>query len=521
MRLAYIAALPPLLAAGFLALPGCDPRCERIGTCHPYDGPTASTSSVGGASSSSDGSTTSSQGTGGGPPAGCELAEGKAIGADCGVFVMAGASGDGSQTSPFGDIQQAIAAVAAAPRVYVCGGDTFEGSIDLPTGVSIFGGLACDGWTYAAANVRPQLQGEANIPTVTVSGGSGKSVIDSVDIEAATATTAGVSSIAVDAVSTTLDLRNCDLTSGAGADGAPGTDGGGQANPAPSGSAGQPGSAVGSLAGGPKSADNVCPDGTTNGGRGGDGGPIMNNGGANGDGGDANTAFAGGFGETSMSLCTNGHGFPEAGATGTDSPFGDGAPATDFGTLSASAIQNASGNDGVNGTRGKGGGGGGGSKANTTTHGAGGGSGGAGGCGGIKGTGGAGGGSSVGIASLHSSVSLENVGFTLGAGGAGGRGGNGQLGQPGGNSGAGGMGGAVNDACSGGKGGRGGHGGSGGGGRGGHAIAIAYVGAPPRGTPIIATPGSAGAGGVGGTNGNDQGGAGADGVVETMQQLNE
>lgn len=523
MRLSLFAAAAPLVAASVLFAAGCEDQCVVLGNCGPYDGPTASTSSAGGASASSGSVSTSSQGTGGGPPAGCELKEGEAIGLECGVFVKAGGSGDGAQASPLGDIQQAIAAVGASPRVYVCGGDTFTGSVTLPGGISIFGGLKCDTWTYAAANLRPLLQGEANVPTLTVSDGTGKSFIDSVDIEAASATTAGTSSVAVDAVSTTLELRNCNLSAGNGADGAPGNDGGAQAAPAPAGNGGQPGGTVGSLAGGLKSTDNVCADGTTNGGKGGDGGAIPNSVGQNGELGDSGTGATPGFGDNGAMAwsCASGIGGGGFGSNGFDSPFGDGAPSADFGHLLALGFTNASGKDGTGGTRGQGGGGGGGSKASTTNHGAGGGSGGAGGCGGVKGMGGGGGGSSFGVVSFHANVTLENVSITLGSGGKGGKGGNGQLGQPGGNPGTGGTGGAVNDACTGGKGGRGGHGGSGGGGRGGHAIALGYVGASPTGTPVVTSPGTGGSGGIGGTNGNDQGGTGADGVAESSRQLTE
>jgi len=51
-------------------------------------------------------------GDGGGgdsPPAECEPSEGETIGADCGVFVKAGAAGTGTQASPFGSVTEAVA----------------------------------------------------------------------------------------------------------------------------------------------------------------------------------------------------------------------------------------------------------------------------------------------------------------------------------------------------------------------------------------------------------------------------
>lgn len=454
----------------------------------------------GATSSSTSGSLTSTSsgtgGTGGSVPAGCVPTEGMPIGADCGVFVKSGATGDGGQATPLGSIAAGIGAVMDKPRVYVCGGDSFTGSITLASGVSIYGGLVCDGWIYGAANPRPTVTGTANAPGITVTSGAATSEIQSLNVVAVTATDPGASSVAIFAVSAKLELISVDLTAGDGAPGAPGQDGGAQANVAAGGGPG--GNAmIGSTLpnGGLASSANACGDGATNGGKGGSGGLAANGSGTNGDGGDLNTAGNAGFGEVNAGwTCatggTNGGGGP--GLPGTDGMPGVGATITDFGTLDAAGYVNAVGGAGVNGTKGQGGGGGGGSKANTsTTNGAGGGGGGAGGCGGKNGTGGLGGGSSIGVVSFQSEITATSVNVSLGGGGAGGKGGDGQPGQGGGSAGAGGsLSGVTKAGCAGGVGGQGGNGGSAGGGRGGHAVGILYSGTAPGGSVAVAVPGA-------------------------------
>ena len=478
---------------------------------------------AGGAGSTGLSSSSSSGPGSGGAPPGCALEEGKPIEAGCGVFVQAGGTGDGSQASPFGDIQQAIDSITDKPRIYVCGSDAFAGSLTLASGVSIYGSLACSGWSYAAANPRPIISGDVDQPGVTVTEGDHTSELESLNIAGVDASQPGGSSVAIFAVNAKIALENVQLRAGTGADGVPGTDGGEQASLAPGGGTGSDAGDVPPVAG-PASGINTCTDGTSNGGKGGAGGTVPNNNGLGGDNADANLGAVGGTGDNGGGgwSCTAGVGAGTPGATGGDGGFGEGATSGDLGSLAALGYTNAAGQEGAGGTGGKGGGGGGGSKANTSITGASGGGGGAGGCGGQKGTGGGGGGSSIGILSFHSDVQVGTVSIDLGSAGAGGKGGGGQPGQGGGPAGAGGaLSGTVKKACNGGDGGQGGNGGSGGGGRGGHAVGVAFVGSAPEGTPTISAAGSAGLGGIGGTNGSDSGGMGAEGIAAPSQQLTE
>ena len=465
--------------------------------------------------------TTTSSSTG--IPTGCELSEGKQVASECGVFVKAGGTGDGSQAKPLGDVSSAVTAAAQTQRIYICGSDTFTGSVTLPSGVSIFGGLDCATWSFAAAHAHPKLVSPPNLPTLTLSAGTAKSYLASLDLEAVMATDPGASSVVVYAEGAVVDVSSVTLTAGDGAKGSDGAAGGVQvATPAPGGSVGKV-ACTAPPDGGAASAVNTCDDGMSNGGKGGDGGPTINGSGLNGSPGDANLGALPGFGEVggAWSCATspgNGGGFP--GTPGPDGPLGTGASTTELGTLPPTTYLNAAGHDGLKGTKGQGGGGGGGSKANGICNGAGGGSGGAGGCGGKPGLGGEGGGSSIGIVSRGSTLTLTSVTVSLGHGASGGKGGDGQPGQGGGGKGAGGgLFGTVKKACDGGDGGQGGNGGSAGGGRGGHAFGIAFSGTAPAGSVTTTTAGSAGPGGLGGTNGSDQGGQGADGSATALQEL--
>ena len=463
----------------------------------------------GGATGSTSGSPTGSSSTG--LPPGCDLVEGQAIDASCGAFVKLGGSGVGTQADPVGSVVDGVAASGNQARVYVCGADTFEGSVSIVSGVSILGGLDCGTWTFKGANPHPKIKGDANVPALSVTPGpTATSFLASVDVESVDATDAGQSSIAVLANGSQLSLSQVDIHAGAGATGAVGMPqtAVGQAPMGMGGATGCTG-AVGVLGGG-GGGQLTCQGTDVGGGLGGSGTNLTS--GGNGNPGSGPSPGSLGAGETSTLQCTNG-GQGNPGSAGNPGP---GALETELGTLTEAGYIGALGGVGESsGTPGSGGGGGGGANL-CTGSGPSGGGGGAGGCGGAPGNPGGGGGGSFALISIGSAVTLTAVTLAAGPGGVGGAGDAGQDGQAGGSAGPAG---GPNDACPGGKGGNGGRGGAGGGGRGGPSVGIASVGTAPAETmvtiTVAPTPAMGGAGGDGG--GANQGGVGADGLVAQRQ----
>jgi hypothetical protein len=505
-----------LLTAGLFAAAGSgcgDDSCPDDYECTPADGGGGQGNGGGGPGGGGEG------GEGGGIAAECAPTEGVAVGASCGVFVQAGATGgDGSQASPYGSLVEALQNEPSAARVYVCGGDTFEGSVEVAGGTSLFGGFACESWTYSAGGARPLILGDADVPAMRITG-AGSSRVMSLDLEAPSAEAAGASSLGLLISEATVELEAVAITAG---DGAAGAAPPAQVEQLARAQGGMTGAVAGTVPVNAMGGANTCGLVALSGGVGGAGGVMPNGSGGNGNPGDAGDGAAAGIGQTGVSLdCGVGPGLG-GGATGSPGmPGNPGLGATTLGVAEADGFTAADGEPGEAGTYGHSGGGGGGSRASASSHGAGGGGGGAGGCGGEAGAAGRGGGSSLGIVSLNATLTLgDGVTVTVGSGGAGGAGGMGQLGQLGGFEGDGGAaGGTVVDACDGGSGGAGGHGGNGGGGRGGHAVGIAYVGAEPAGGTVDVSGSSEGAGGPGGDNGLEPGGAGDDGVVEERLEL--
>ena len=445
-------------------------------------------------------------------PSECNPTEGAEIGADCGVFVAAGANGSGTQASPFGTITQAAASLGDATRIYVCGSDTFPGSVTVAGGVSILGGLSCDAWVYTSAQAHPKILGDEDVPALVISG-AGNSRLKSLDVEAPDAVADGASSVAVVILQATVDADEMNIVANDGRDGAMPP---AQEMQLPRAQKGADGAAEGSAPANAMGGMNTCGVVQLVGGLGGEGGDHtagVKNGGDGGDG-DNGAGGQGHSGQTSAEFCVNG----DPGA-GINTPANSGGGASDLGELSVDGISPADGESGVDGANGTSGGGGGGAMANATINGAGGGAGGPGGCGGHGGAGGKGGGSSIAMVSMSASVSLSAaVTLKVGGGGTGGGGAKGQLGQQGGFEGMRGTGGVLSDGCLGGAGGKGGTAGNGGGGRGGHAIAVAYVGPQPTGGTPDMTGASAGDGGVGGDNlAADPGGQGEPGIVQPSQ----
>ncbi len=464
-------------------------------------------SGQGGAGGGGNGGTGGDGGSGGGVPAECDLVEGEAIGATCGIFVKAGAAGDGSQGSPYGTIQDAVDNIKTATRIYVCGGDTFNGSVELPGGVSLYGALDCDGWKFADANAKPHILGDADIPALAITE-AGTTRIDHIDVESPSAVAVGASSIAVLVRTTTVTLDHCSLTAGDGAKGEAGAPFGATAQPGGMGMQGSQGCQDGNVhSGGAPGMNPVCVDQA---GGGGGQGQSGGTGGPGGPGDPSGTGGLGGVGQGVAGACTGGEG--DSGGPGEPGLAGSG-----IGQLEGSDYTPAQAPAGGGpGDPGYGGGGGGGAhKCETNFSGPGGGGGGAGGCGGAAGRGGFGGGASFALAVITADVTVVDSTLTAGTGGEGGDGGAGQLGGLGGDGGpkgiVNGSNGSAADACSGGKGGAGGRGGAGGGGAAGPSAAIARVDSTvDRQGTVVATPGSSGSGGVGGDN-EGQGSSGPQG----------
>jgi hypothetical protein len=463
------------------------------------------------------------------PPPGCTDSPSKnadVIGTNCAYFVggaKANDSNTGGEMDPFASLVKAVeAARTNKARVYVCG--SVSERVDIPAGVSVFGGFDCTGdeWQYDAtqpATIAPAAPAaDAAFQASIRITGNGTTNIEDINIEAATAIFDGGSSIAVIVDQATVNLARANLTAGDGRNGAPGTtptDDIGPANATDPAIVGEPGKNMcqggsGGNPGGAAKTNALCPDAI--GGKGGNGQEASGDPGADGLPVDATFGKGGIGGDVCMS---GGNGAP-----GTDGKSGAGA--VDPGTIDAKGYSGIAGMGGSKGTVGQGGGGGGGAKGKSMCYGASGGGGGAGGCPGNGGTGGSAGGSSIGIINLAGTLSFSTVMITLGSGGQGGNGGDGQLGGIGGSGGTAGLGGkdmgvTIPDACEGGNGGRGGSGGNGGGGYGGHSIGIAYKGASAPNTEGVNI--QTGAAGIGGT-GADAPGTGGNGIKANTQDLN-
>lgn len=506
LQLASLGLLVFTTSAGMAACSADAEDCAKTRTC-------------GGATTQSSSSSSS---TGGPLPACIPGPDQTQVGADCGIFVATtGDDGaEGTQAAPVKTLAQAIqlASSKGAKAIYACTGAYAE-SIELPGGVSLFGGLDCmAGWTYKDAMTRSSLTGDANKIPLKITG-AGTVNIGNFDVTAVDATDAGGSSVAALVDGTAVSWTAVRLVAGAAMNGADGTtpDPVGATDPMDPTIVGNVGVVACSMGatdnpGGMEKANPTC--NTAIGGAGGTG--LVDTGSAGADGQplpNPNPAPGnwglGGTGAGNLP-CQAGQG----GLIGTDGAAGTGA--TGLGTLSAAGFVGAAGADGTPGTPGQGGGGGGGAKGKAGCAGASGGGGGAGGCGGPGGLGGKGGGSSIALISLNASMTFKGVDLSTKAGGNGGNGGDGQNGSFGGYGGVGGLGtmGTLK-GCTGGDGGAGGFGGKGGGGAGGHSIGIAFSGTAPVLDGATVQKGAAGTGGTG----MDAAGNGAAGVSVDTQSF--
>ena len=509
-------------AVALMILPNCSyDLCDEFfnGTCPAVTGGSGGTGAGGtgatgaqGGDGGTGGNTGGDGGTGGGPPPGCTPTEGEAIGSMCGVFVDASSvGGDGSLSSPYDTLTAAVQNLNSAEHIYVCGSDVFSGSITLPSGVSLTGGLTCGTWVYASSNARPTVEGTQDIPALTLSG-AGDRTVESFTVQSPSAVALGASSIGVLADGATATLRNVDIIAGNGAPGAAGMPQNKDVTPVmANGGNGLNGciNGMGVIGGG--GGQQTCQGNNVGGGIGGSG----TNGATGGSGSDGQPAGLLGQGGLEDPLnagsCQQGQG----GVSGTAGTPGTGALSTEEGLLSTTGYTGAAGGNGQTaGSAGQGGGGGGGGNV-CTGNGPSGGGGGAGGCGGSVGAAGLGGGGSFGIISINAPLELENVTIGLGNGG---QGGSGDAGQPGMDGGIEGNQGTGGGACPGGPGGAGGRGGAGGGGRGGPSVGIATVGTAPAEMTVEITTGSPGAAGPGGDGGpGNMATAGAAGVAEARR----
>ncbi len=512
-----------LVILGAVELAGCgdDSSCPEGFTCIANSGGAGGTAGAGAqggeggiGGNAGGGGIGGDGGQGGGPNPTCTPTEGEPIGPDCGVFVDPGAAaGDGTLASPTSNLQQALDQAAANPStaraVYICGDAPLAGSVTIPSGLTVYGGLSCSNWTYAAANPKAQLTGQANAITVTVLTGS--VLLQDLAVAAPNATDPGASSIALlanDAV--TLELVRATVTAGNGATGANAAAPGMAAPSGTGGMMGELGCDAGAVSvGGTGGPAPVCDAGTpaSAGGIGGNGTNASEGGpGAPG----AMSGGTAGQGQTGVISCANGG----TGSNGSPGPNGTAAPApTTLGTLTLAGYLPATPAPGSAGAGGKGGGGGGGgfNCVLNVTAGPGGGGGGSGGCGGAGGDSGGAGGASFALV-LLGSATVTLTDSQLGSG-SGGQGGAGAAGQAGGGGSLGGQDGASNGganpllstACNGGSGGKGGDGGPGAGGLGGPSAAIASLAAgaviSANASLTAGSPGSGGTGAAGAPNG--------------------
>ncbi len=386
-------------------------------------------------------------------------------------------SNDGaSRTTPVRTLVMGIARASVAgggTDVYVVNG-TYDASVSLESGVSIYGGFQSASW----------LRDPEAYPT-TIVGGTSMIAVDASNVSDVTLDGLRIrtppEALAVgQSVYGVFLLQSQDITITGNVI---------TAGDALAGGGGQFGSAgVHGLRGG-DGADAVCTPSPATGGTGGAAGQpdfpsagsqVGDPGGAGGSGGGENTGGTSGSpgnGASPGSLGAGGGlGAPgQPGGAGGDGAAGqDGSPGAEFGSVAQSGYITADGTDATSGTSGSSGGGGGGGGGVAAGAGGGGGGGGASGGGGNFGHRGLGGPGSFAIFIVESTgVSIDGNTLISGdgaIGGSGGPGGNGGIGSPGGNGGAGCGGGGIGGM--GGRGGLGGDGGNGGGGGGGPSIGI-------------------------------------------------
>jgi hypothetical protein len=441
--------------------------------------------------------------------------------AGCSVFVNAAGGSDLNEglttDEPVATIARGIeiASTFNPPRPVLVAAGTYGETVNLDSGVSLYGGYEPTTWERDVFANETVIQGQ-EARTVIGNNLAEAVEVDGFTIEGASFTDGGQSTYAVwirDTPEGLLKIDYCTIVAGTagfgadGADGAAGEDGGGGDNGLSNGNGGAGGTSGCGATGGNGGDGSGCP--STEGGDGAAGGDptTIGTGGAPGasqcgsdcddEGTNASSGNAGSVGVNGDGGLTSGDTDGEFGGDGLWTP-----PQGDLATR---------GNHGAGG----GGGGAGGFDVDSGIFctfdsgngiGGGGGGGGAGGCGGLAGEVGQPGGSSFAIVAVNSSIEVTNCDLALGAGGIGGSGGNGGdggiAGQPGGGASGTDSGGEPGNGNSGAAGGGGGGGGGGAGGCGGSAIGIASVGSAAVAINNVSyAGGTAGNGGDGGLGG--------------------
>lgn len=441
--------------------------------------------------------------------------------AGCAVFVKAvGGSDLNDGITPddaVATIDRAIeiASTSSPPRMVLVSAGIYNETVNLDSGVSLYGGYDPDTWERDHFTHETIIAG-TEFRTLIANNLSEAVEVDGFTIRGMSFADGGQSTYAVwvrDTPEGLLTIDYCTIeagNAGAGASGAHGNageDGGNGGNGQSNGNGGSGGTSG-------------C--GAT-GGVGGDGSACPSQGGGNGSAGGSPTTIGTG-GSAGTSHCGSNCG--DEGTDGVDGNSGSvgvngqgGATASDgAGQFGGDGLWLApSGNAATPGNNGSGGGGGGAGGFDVDSGieclldsgngiGGGGGGGGAGGCGGEAGEPGQPGGGSFGIVAVNSSIEVRNTDILLGNGGAGGSGGNGGNGgipgAPGSGSAGTDNGGEPGAGANGAPGGGGGGGGGGAGGCGGSSIGIVEVGEASVGIGNVSfTGGSAGTPGPGGTGG--------------------
>ena len=427
-----------------------------------------------------------------------------------GVFVTSAGSAtpDGTRARPFPSIQQGIdAAKKVGKRVYVCAGSYSEALV-LADSISVIGGLDCSKpeWTVGGPDARTKIVAPTS-PAITARAITTPTKIAGLDVVAPNATDPGASSIGLFAdKSPALIVASSSITAGDGAKGRDGAEGillvqTGTIDGIPS----EPGVECTAATckqytenNQPKyykPNDNAGATSICAGAPGHDGEP----GGAGGSGG-LSELYLGPDGEPLMAPYKgNSFYLPAFGEVRYSTPGAaglNGGNADPVGTLGADGYAPANGTPGTDGSPGKGGSGGAGLqfegwqpyREGTIFRGTSGAGGGAGGCPGLAGGAGEGGGASIAIALVESPILIENAKVVSATGGAPGLG---AFGSKPGRGGAPGYGPYPAQASR--NGGNGGVAGTSGNGAAGPSFGIAHVGAAPRTTSSVVTPGSGGA----------------------------
>jgi hypothetical protein len=411
---------------------------------------------------------------------------------------------------------------------------TYNEVVVLKNGINLWGGFSVS-WTQTS---RSTISGGLYLPDIEYIGVeanniTGLTVLSDFNISSPDAQTAGKSTYGLHTVgSAGLQLQNCIVTAGSGANGTNGLNGiDASSVSAPAGSPGQNGEIFTGLCNdirkdGGAGATNPLTVGGSSGGAGGQGGsadtkcqsfPLVSDytarPGLNGSSASYYEINGVGYRGLGGGLCSPGN----TGGSGKTLNGAGGAGASISGLLNGNYWRSTEGQPGTLGEHGTGGGGGGGSGGCDTgddNTGSGGGGGGAGGARAPEpGTGGQSGGSSFGIFLLNSSIKLIDCNISGGTGGTGGKGGNGGLGQPGGQGGPGGL--NVYGGGEGGKGGNGGVSGAGGGGAGGSSYGIYGVNSTTSKKNAVIAQGLSGSGGDGGLVNYANGLAGQNGIASS------